>query len=217
MPMPLWVMFPPLDLDARTLMAEVLPDFLAGYGMVPFHAMPITQQDDEILYLDRDGRTTDDLSQMLAVGEGRLGVDLSFHVRSVRRYIRFAVLDRQMPATLCVEIPREILAENSQLFGASGWVVNFISKLANKLECDCALSTRDDETSGLLASLDVREVFTRLKSGRLFASPTPVILAIREDLFSAEELLALIAPRQEAGFQLERDGGYHVIWSLKGA
>ncbi|GAB1362363.1 hypothetical protein MASR1M32_15990 [Rhodobacter sp.] len=217
MPMPLWVMFPPLDLDARTLMIDELPDFLAGYGMVPYHAMPIAQEGDEIFYLDGEGRTTDDLSQMLAVGQGKPGVDLSFHVRSVRKYIRFAVLDQQMPATLCVEIPREILAHDSDLFGTSGWVVNFVSKLANKLACDCALSTRDEEMSGVLAPLDVREVFARLKSGRLFNSVTPVILALREDLFSAEELSAFVAPHEEAGFRLEQDGSYHVIWSLKGA
>ncbi len=217
MPMPLWVMFPPLDFDAGTLVMDVLPDLLAAYGMVPYHATPLVQDGEEIDYLDAEGVTTDDLAQMLAVGQGRPGVDLYFHVRSVRRYFRFQVLDQQLPATLCVEIPREILAEDSALFGTSGWVVNFVSKLANKLECDCALSTRDGETSGLLAALDVREVFARLKSGRIFSSVTPVILALREDLVSAEELSALVAPHEEAGFRLERDGGYHVIWSLKGA
>jgi hypothetical protein len=120
-----------------------------------------------------------------------------------------------MPATLCVEIPREILAEDSELFGKSGWVVNFISKLANKLGCDCALSTRDEDMSGILAPLDVRAVFARLKSGHLFASRTPVILAIRDDLYSTDQLEALIAPQQEAGFRLEHDGGYHMLWSLK--
>lgn len=217
MPMPLWVMFPPLDFDARTLTTAVLPDFLAAYSMVPFYAAPLVEDGGEIVYLDAAGVTTDDLSQMLALGDGHLGVDLNFHVRSVRRYFRFAVIDQHMPATLCVEIPREILSEDNALFGQAGWVVNFISKLANKLECDCALSTRDGDISGVLAPLQVGEVFARLKSGRIFQSITPVILAIREDIVSTEELTALVAPQAEAGFRLERDGAYNIIWSLKGA
>ncbi len=215
MPNPLWVMFPPLRCDARTLMEKVLPGFLAAHRMRPFYAMPITREEDEIVILDGQGQRTDELSQMLAIGRGRLGVSMSFHVQEVRRYFEFIVLDQELPATLFLEIPQEILAENHDSFGIGGWFVSFVASLVKHLDCDLALSTRD--TSAEIGSLDVHEVLERVTSGRLLDSSAPVILVLRRGLVSAERLDECVRSRPERGFRLAQAGAHHVLWSMKGA
>lgn len=215
--MPLWVMCSPVSCDARTLLMERLSGLLAAYWMTPFHAMPIAYEDDEIGPLDGEGMCTDELSQMLAVGQGKLGVWLNFHVRAVRRYFNFILLEQRASMTLCLEIPREILAEDSETLGPSAWLVSFLSRLAHDLECECVLSTRDHDVSGVIASLDVPETLARVRTGRLLDSVTPVILVVRNDLIHANELTSLIESQPAAGFHLEDDGAYHVLWSLKGA
>jgi hypothetical protein len=117
-------MFSPIDCDRRGLMLDLLPDFLAAYGMKPDGSTPIERQDDEVVYLDAENQQTDDLSVMLAAGNGELGVDLTFDIPEVRRDVRFIVLDQEMPSTLCVSIAREILGEDHKRFGKSGWIVD---------------------------------------------------------------------------------------------
>ncbi len=217
MPMPLWAMFPPLRCDARGLMLDLLPDFLAAYRMKPYHTMPIDYDEDEVVCLDAEGRETGDLASMLATGEGRLGVVMNFSIPEVGRHASFSILDRVMPATLCVSIEREILAEDHDRFGNAGWFVGFLSALANKLGTECCLSTRDGRVSQVLESLDVPELLAQLKSGQLLESVTPVILVVREDLASTEELAELINERPELLFRLKQDGAYHVLWSMRNA
>jgi hypothetical protein len=210
----LWIMFSPIDCDRRGLMLDLLPDFLAAYGMKPYGSTPIEHRRP----VDRPGRPewrdADDLSVMLAAGNGKLGVDLTFYMPEESRYVRFIVLDQEMPSTLCVSIAREILGEDHKRFGKSGWIVDFISKLANKLGSKCCLSARDDRFLQAHESLDVLEFLDQLKSGQLLESVPPVILVVREDLASAEELSELVSRRPELGFRLEHDGACHVLWSM---
>jgi hypothetical protein len=217
MPNPLWVTFPPLNINARTLWMDRLTDFLAVHRMEPFHVMPLAREDDDLVILDGEGVATNDLSQMLEVSEGRLGACFAFHVGDISHYFQFILRDQPMPATLCLEIPREILAVDSDTLGKAAWVVSFISDLANHLKCACTLSSRSSAVSDVYPALDVEDTLAQLRSGRIFDAATPVILTLRHDLISAAELASLFEARIDTGFHLDDDGDYHVLWSLEGA
>ena len=220
MPMPLWIMFSPINCDAHALMIDVLPGFLAAHHLEPYETMPIVWEENEVLHLDAEARWIDapdnhldNMPALLAAGRGTLGISLDFTIPHVGRNITFDILDQQLPATLCLSIDRMILVENDDTFGGSGWLVHFLSNLANTLQCECVLSSL--AVSQLHETINVSHFISRLKSGELFESGSPTILMVRDDLVSTDDISELMAPCPESGFQYKHHGTHHILWCIR--
>lgn len=214
MPMPLWVMFSPIQETPDVLLNETLVDFLASYCLTPCFAMPLAVDDGDVIYCDAEAVPVTDKAFALAVGRGRFGLSIDFVVPQVRRDVRFVIFGHQAPYTLCVAIEREILTVEHNAWGPSGWIVNFISKLSNKLGVACSVCSRDARFVNVHKSLDFSWLIDDLRAGRLLNTPTPAVFTLRSELIDESELSMLIETQSMPKFRMEHDGEIFVFWSV---
>ena len=105
-----------------------------------------------------------------------------------------------------------IIAASDDTFGEAGWLVSFLARLANALQCECVLSSRD--VSQLHESLDVPQFLRQVKSGDVFKLTCPAIVIVRDDLVSASEMSDLVASQPDSKFRTMHYGSHHVLWSM---
>ena len=211
MPMPFWMMCSPIEQPLYELLNGQLADLIVAYRLKLSSIVPVERDEEGIILADHKEILTSNSEAVLECGKEALGCCATYTSTSIGRSIRFVHFAGRPCYALCVAVDRETVALDHETFGTGGWIVNLLSKLANRLGLVCS-ACAPDRWSFDFRSLDADHFVSCFKSGELLETGPPAIFAIRSNLLGAENFKLL--SKNDKGYGLEQDGDVTVAWRI---
>ena len=214
MPMPLWIRFAPIEYDLSALIMDRLADVRSGFTLEPYSEAPIVEEHGYVYVSDAQERLVSSIDALFFEPRNTFGVDIDFVARTIARHVRFLWFGAKAPYTLCIAVDAEARLIGSDAWGPRGWVPSFLSKVANRLDTQCAALATTREYSGVFEPLDQAQFLEVILNGKFLKITPPCIFALHRDIVTGSEFSHLEKVVASSSFRLQWDGDMIIGWQM---